>query len=481
MVLGNGVFLTANEIQNKMNIPELVFINCCHLGVLSDPNEKDETAKSEFNKFAASLSRELIEMGVKAVVAAGWAVDDAAAMSFAEIFYDHLLRGYQFGDAIKAARAEIYEQHGDRTNTWAAYQCYGDPAYRLVANTGAGGHWEKRIVDIDEAIAEIDQITEKAKTASALNTKRLKDDLNNLLKELEKKDIEQSHSNWLNNARLLEALGRAFAEVFSFEEAAEYYELAIKNDKSSASIKAIEQSANCHIRLAVQRFELDPGLYTKSKAQIETQIESLTQLMTTLRETPERLSMVGSGYKRLAQITSSKPSNVCNKALEQMEDYYRQAWKKIPDKSPKDPYPLTNALAARTVLLLRLGDAQKVKEELPKLRNQKEQAQGFAEALQKVRPEDFWAAIGVTDLKLLGYLIDYLGHKERLSEQVHKELLEDYQKAWKQYGSQRELNSVIEHYAFLVAVLQDCSPKDEVCGVLQKLHNELRSMSEALD
>ncbi len=105
MVLGNGVFLTANEIRNKMHIPELVFINCCHLGKLSDSHEEDETGRNEFNKFAASLSRELIEMGVKAVVAAGWAVDDAAALSFAEIFYDHLLRGYQFGDAVKAARS----------------------------------------------------------------------------------------------------------------------------------------------------------------------------------------------------------------------------------------------------------------------------------------------------------------------------------------------------------------------------------------
>ena len=171
MVLGNGVFLTANEIRNKMHIPELVFINCCHLGKLSDSHEEDQTGRNEFNKFAASLSRELIEMGVKAVVAAGWAVDDAAALSFAEIFYDHLLRGYQFGDAVKAARAEIYEQHGDRTNTWAAYQCYGDPAYRLVVKTAGGGGWKEKFVDIDEAIAKIDQLYERAKTASALGIK----------------------------------------------------------------------------------------------------------------------------------------------------------------------------------------------------------------------------------------------------------------------------------------------------------------------
>jgi CHAT domain-containing protein/pimeloyl-ACP methyl ester carboxylesterase len=484
MVLGNGVFLTANEIQNKMNVPELVFINCCHLGVLSDQSEENEEAtgtQNEFNKFAASLSRELIEMGVKAVVAAGWAVDDAAALSFAEVFYDHLLRGYPFGDAIKAARAEIYKQHGGRTNTWAAYQCYGDPAYRLVVKTGGGGRWEERFVDIEEAIAKIDQITEKAKTASALDMKRLKNDLNNLLKDLEKKDIQVKDSKWLDAPRLLETLGQAFAEVFLFEEAVKFYDAAVRSGKSAASIKAIEQSANCHIRLAVQRFELDPHRYTESKADIETQIETLTQLMRTLRETPERLSMIGSGYKRLAQIASSKPSNMCNSALKQMEEYYRRAWKHTPDKSPKDPYPLTNALAAQVALLLRLGDEQKVKKELPELKNQKDEAQRFAKGMKDSAPEDFWATIGVTDLKLLDYLIDYLDRKKRPPDQVCEELLEEYKKAWKQYGSQREINSVIEHYAFLVAILKECDQEDQVCGVLRKIHNELRSMSEAAD
>jgi CHAT domain-containing protein len=476
MVLGNGVFLTANEIGNKMNIPELVFINCCHLGVLSDPQEEDQAGRNEFNKLAASLSRELIEMGVKAVVAAGWAVDDAAALSFAEVFYDHLLRGYPFGDAIKAARAEIYKQHGDRTNTWAAYQCYGDPAYRLVVKTGGGQRWKERFVDIDEAIAKIDQISEKAKTASALDTKGLKDDLDNLLK-----DIEANNAKWLDDARLLETLGGAFAELSLFEGAVKFYDAAVKSGKSAASIKAIEQSANCHIRLAVQRFELDPGLYTDSKAEIETQIETLTQLMTTLRETPERLSMVGSGYKRLALISSSKPSNVCNGALSQMGDYYHRAWEATPDKPEKDPYPLTNALVAQIALLLRLGDEQKVKAELPKLRKQKDEAQRFADVKKANEPEDFWAAIGVTDLQLLDYLIGYLSHKKPLSGQVHADLLKEYQKAWKQYGSQRELNSVIEHYAFLVAVLEECDSKDEVCSVLRNIYNDLRSMSEAED
>ena len=102
MVLGEGVFLTASEISKKTSIPELVFINCCHLGKFS--SDKQEEVTPAYNKFAASLSEELIKMGVKAVVAAGWAVDDAAALTFAEEFYDHLFMGKSFGEAVREAR-----------------------------------------------------------------------------------------------------------------------------------------------------------------------------------------------------------------------------------------------------------------------------------------------------------------------------------------------------------------------------------------
>jgi len=481
MVLGNGVFLTANEIQNKMNIPELVFINCCHLGKLSDRDEEDEAGKNEFNKFAASLSRELIEMGVKAVVAAGWAVDDAAAMSFAEIFYDHLLRGYPFGDAIKAARTEIYEQHGDRTNTWAAYQCYGDPAYRLVVKAESGGHWKERFVDVDEAIAKVDQLYERAKTASTLGIKNLKEELTSLLK-----DIEEDHLRWVNNPRLLESFGRAFAEMFLLEEAVSFYDRAIVNRKSAASIKAIEQAANCHIRLATQNFEADASKYSESKEVIEEHIGTLERLITILEETPERLSMVGSGYKRLALIASSKPSNVCNNALEQMEVYYRQAWALTKERTSGtrhlDPYPLVNAMVARIAYLVRSGDGVQAAEKHKTLKKEKDEAKRLAQALVAAEPESFWAAVGVADIKLLEGLIEYLSpEKVVLSNKMHDELVKNYRKAWKQYGSSRELNSVIEQYTFLVSVLKKFDPDNNLCGILEKIYEDLRAMLKEID
>ncbi len=131
MVLDNGVFLTAVEVRQMQQVPELVFLNCCHIGQTGPEDRRPARGPAvEFNRLAASISRELIEMGVRAVVAAGWAVRDDAAKDFATVFYEKMLGGETFGRALGLARTHTYDMFGD-CNTWGAYQAYGDPDYRL--------------------------------------------------------------------------------------------------------------------------------------------------------------------------------------------------------------------------------------------------------------------------------------------------------------------------------------------------------------
>ena len=77
----DGLLLTAVEVVQMEVVPEIVFLSCCHLGSVNNPH-------SQPNKLAYSLSRKLIEMGVRCVVAAGWAVNDDAACTFASTFLD---------------------------------------------------------------------------------------------------------------------------------------------------------------------------------------------------------------------------------------------------------------------------------------------------------------------------------------------------------------------------------------------------------
>jgi CHAT domain-containing protein len=470
MVLGDGVFLTANEIRKKTNIPELVFINCCHLGKLSSSVEEGKTPANAFNEFAASLSKELIEMGVKAVIAAGWAVDDSAAMTFAEVFYEHLLKGARFGDAVKAARLETYRLHKDRTNTWGAYQCYGDPDYQLVARTQEAEKWREKFVDVEEAIAKINQIYEMAKTTSAQGIEKIRNNLHNL-----SEGLERENPAWLNDARLLETLGEAFGEAFWFEEAVKYYDLAITSGNSTAAIKAVEQSANFHIRLALQNFETNPKKYGEVRASIRKEIKKLTQLMNAIGGTSERWSVVGSGYKRLAQIAGSRSPEDCVSALKNMEKCYDLAWKK-----KKGTYPLTNVLVAKIAQALQAGGTPKSR--LSEIQKLKDEAGKLAAAELLNAPDGFWAATGVIDVRLLDHLFEYLNTGRKIpGEKIQDELIEQYRTAWRQYGSARQLNSIIEHYAFLIAIIKRIDAHKELCSTLEKILESLKSMYEEKD
>ena len=115
---------------------------------------------------------QLISNGVKAVVVAGWAVNDVAALSFAERFYDEMLQGNCFGDAVQQARACCFENHSEQ-NTWGAYQCYGDPFYKFnlrQAGKSSGFSYvvpEQAVIDLNNLLSEMHM--ESMKDDAALN------------------------------------------------------------------------------------------------------------------------------------------------------------------------------------------------------------------------------------------------------------------------------------------------------------------------
>jgi CHAT domain/TIR domain len=127
VVLSDGSFLGTQEINALRVIPELVFVNCCHLAT-DNPNNLLQLVYYNRAQFASDVAYALIKGGVRCVIAAGWAVDDEAASVFAASFYQALLGGKRFIDAVAAAREKAYACGG---NTWAAYQCYGDPDWQF--------------------------------------------------------------------------------------------------------------------------------------------------------------------------------------------------------------------------------------------------------------------------------------------------------------------------------------------------------------
>ena len=98
--------------------------------------------------------------GVGAVVAAGWAVHDTAARDFARVFYERMLDGQTLGEAVRAARLEVFHQYRGN-NTWAAYQCYGDPDFQFL--TAVRPRWtSSAILSSQHLIKELQVLEKKA-------------------------------------------------------------------------------------------------------------------------------------------------------------------------------------------------------------------------------------------------------------------------------------------------------------------------------
>lgn len=130
LLIGPGRYLTAQTVAQLGAVPQLVFLNCCYSGVIEDA--ESERRRGSVHLLAASVARELMGIGVRAVVAAGWTVDDQGALAFAETFYGRMVaEGASFGDAVSAARQAAHDRTLPGAMTWAAYQCYGDPEFRL--------------------------------------------------------------------------------------------------------------------------------------------------------------------------------------------------------------------------------------------------------------------------------------------------------------------------------------------------------------
>ena len=130
ILIGPGRFLTAQTMKQLATVPELVFLNCCYSGQIEDVETGPLEGNTGVHVFASSVAQALMSIGVRAVVAAGWSVDDSAALAFATTFYEQMLGDADLGDAVRAARRKASETGSSMT--WAAYQCYGDPAYRLA-------------------------------------------------------------------------------------------------------------------------------------------------------------------------------------------------------------------------------------------------------------------------------------------------------------------------------------------------------------
>lgn len=295
VVLGNGYQLDRQDFEHLSHAPEVVFVNCCGLATLA----ADDDA-TEYTRESLLLARAFFNIGVKAIVMAAWDIDDEPAELFSRVFYQHLLAGESFGRSVSEARQQTQRKYGDTSQTWAAYQCYGDPAFRLRGSRSNIVHRE---------IAP----------PRYLSDRQVEDDLVSLLGDLRvyptsdtihfRTRLQQmwnAGQHFRETAPLSERFGDAYIDLCGanhqlMAHALACYRRAATHPGGRARVRVLENLADVGSRLAWRRVALAGESRTGHADELQRAIDALHALA---RVAPAReaFRFLGQAHMRLAAL-----------------------------------------------------------------------------------------------------------------------------------------------------------------------------------
>ena len=494
VVLTNGTFLGPREIRNLRVVPELVFVNCCHLA--RRPNSQlltagFETGDSNPAQFAGTVAEELIRAGVRCVVAAGWAVDDAAAAAFADTLYRLLLSGARFIDAVGAARDAAQRLGG---NTWAAYQCYGDPEWTLRAG---GARRAPRSLE-----REFDGVASPVSLTLALETLVWQSKYQGAASAMQLERIRHLEARfgpvWGQMGAVAEAFALAYDAAGDRNSAIERYELATTASDGSASIKAGEQLANLQVRQAwasVQALAAPPAAakpaaakakparrrgsaaaaaaaspavaeppsWASAQRQIAKALDLLRMLID-FQPTLERHMLRASAHKRLAMMAQARGDLPgWDAALADMAAACQQALKAGRDAGQAGElhYPLTNLLAAEVAR--HAGQAGWVGPDSTLVSQLRQSLSQRAS-----EDPDFWSVVGLTELRLK------LAMAQRNVRADAQALATEYANLCERVPSPGNWSSVADQMAFLLPGYLQRVPEPDEQDAVRRLWDQVQ-------
>ena len=325
------------------------------------------------SRLAASVAEELIKIGVGVVVAAGWAVGDAAAKAFAESFYRQLLRGETVMSAVRVARKRAHGHGGASDLTWGAYQVYGDPGTVLHWAESRGDESAPGSRSFVSSHEVVDYVSDFSARSRGIEDDQTRDGFRSELAQIE----AGLPDAWVGEGEVLTALGEAYKSLGNYREAIARYRRAIAH--SDALLKTVEQLANLESVQAESLAASDPKAAEKLFEASLARLDSLVQLS----PSSERLSLIGATWKRRAKVTANRNKRVSY--IKEARRAYADACKLHP---PDLYYPLSNKVALDLCL-----DAKGVKT------GDLEAIVGSAEAR-----DDKWSYATIADAGLIRFL-----------------------------------------------------------------------------
>lgn len=458
MVLGPNTYLTTAQVNKLRHVPELVFINCCHLGSMKAED------RPRWGELAANLATQFIEMGSKAVVAAGWAVDDAAADAFAGAFYRAMLRGMPFGAAVRDARYETWRLYR-ASNTWGAYQAYGNELYRLVDDLG--DDWvAPDYLHVSQIVSELERIRARIGPAN--------DEEKTLYGGRLKKIEAAIRARFFHVAEVRVCLGAVWADLGDKARAIEHYRAAAVQTTGTISLRSLEQLANLEIRFGAQRLEESNGdkrgnaFMNAGLARIQTLLE--------VGQTVERLSILGSHWKLRARYPKKAGAEKeIGAALNHMIKAYRLASDvSLQQGGDRDYYPSLNVLDG-AVLLAARGDNSAFAELAP------EQAAWIADAKHNGRrryalERDFfhaYAEVEAARVDALWAMLDGRTEAGLDNPDQRKRLVASHSDVLRRMGNPRVHDSALTQLRWLIALLPTAGEHQNLRTAVQQFKSNL--------
>ena len=248
VVLSDGAYLGPREIECMRTVPELVFVNCCHLAGrnINQLLSPDEPTRAEF---AAGVAEALISIGVRASSPRAGRWTTTRRTRSRRRSTRALVTGCRFIDAVAQAREDARRLGG---NTWAAYQCYGDPDWRYRPETGDA---QRPAPPADEFAA----VSSSNSLLLALETLAVRSEYQHADPEAQARKIRYLETAfgglWGHIGAVAEAFGNAWSKSGNQEKAIEWYEKARAAADGSISMAGLEQLANLYVRTAWRRVE----------------------------------------------------------------------------------------------------------------------------------------------------------------------------------------------------------------------------------
>ncbi|MES2134584.1 MAG: CHAT domain-containing protein [Bacteroidota bacterium] len=433
MVIGNNVFLTTEEISQLPSVPEFVFVNCCNLGKIDAPQQDDLNGSY---RLAANIGTQLIRNGVKAVIAAGWAVDDAAAYDFTKKFYECMFNGSTFGEAILKARQEIYFKYENRNNTWGAYQCYGDPFYKFDTTTTNINPGLKYILP-EEAEIELSNLYNEMET-NRYSAKGYLEKMQMIFTAVEQANIR--------TAAITEKEALIYADLGEYDYALLKFKQLFKNEKASFSASTIQKYYNTVAKKCVMDYRSGKIKSAELIPELNATVSGLENLLM-LGDVSEINSLIASTYKRKAVISTQKTQK--EKAYKEAAKYYMKAHNI--QSNMYSAYCLTNWFELETLF--------------PGEHNWKEEV-FFANSMYVIKSNkdaisllqvlqakmiadaditDFWHMTAIANVKLCLLILD-----NNSDSKAWTDVLDTFKKVWSRAGTKGKRMAEAEHLDFLI-------------------------------